>query len=88
MPVLFFSISAFITLAFLLCCAIIDNLLGRIFGYLSIPFGIAAILFAAYEWRKIDVVLLFVLSVFLCYLIASLIRIFFNKRRDGEEGKE
>ena len=86
MPVLLFWLSAGLMLTFLLLSVIFNSLIGRIFGYITILLCVAAMFFASYEWRRIEITLLFVLSVLLVYLILSLIRLAIEKRTKREEG--
>ena len=88
MPVLLFSISAGISLLLILAACIFNNIIGKISLFLSIPMTSLAVLFASYEWQKLEISMLIILSVLLFYLLASLVRISIDKRRGGEEASD
>ena len=88
MPVLLFSISAGISLLLILSACIFNNIIGKISLFVSIPMTSLAVIFASYEWQRLEISMLIILSVLLFYLLASLVRISIDKRRGGEEASD
>ncbi len=77
-----FGVFAGCALVLLSLSVFIKNIIGKVLGYISIPISALSFFFASAAFRRLDVSLLVVMSILLCYLLISLLGIALDKKRE------